>query len=521
MKIKKYRAASMREALEQVKLEMGDDALVLDTRRVKAGGFLGVGAREVVEISVDAGSAPADKGKRHTPHRSSTILNLTEDSPAVTMRQPPPEAATERPATTLFASAFAAREAYQNNGHDAFEPNPKSLEAGVNRQRPASNAPQGIELAETAPRIVHPPRPNNTTSATGIAPAAPPPALPRAAATTTLPAAAEPASPAQPEVHQPSELERLRAEVREMKLSLSSLYNRPLTFAGAKPEAQPEVNLGADSALYDSPYYEAYLELNASGLSPDFARRAILSTVPQGGPAPEFRSLAQIKLEGLANLLRETVRFENSETQTASAVVFVGPTGVGKTTTIAKLAARAALREHRRVELVTLDTFRIGAVEQLRTYAEIIGAGCHVVRSTIELEALTRRLPADALVLIDTAGRSPHDLADQMDLADYLRVNEELIKCLTLPATTHASDALAAVSKFALYGVNRLALTKIDETTRPGSLANLAASAQMPLLYLCAGQRVPEDFERATAEAFAARILRSTTVAPLAASAAA
>lgn len=188
-------------------------------------------------------------------------------------------------------------------------------------------------------------------------------------------------------------------------------------------------------------------------------------------------------------------------------VAFIGATGVGKTTTIAKLAARIALHERRRVELVTLDTYRIAAVEQLKTYAEIIGAGCQVVRSVLELDAVLRRRAKDTTILIDTTGKSPHDLADQYELSDYFRKHEEIRKCLAVQATTHPSDNLAAIERFTAYGADCLTLTKMDETTRPGAAVELVSESRLPLVYLCDGQRVPEDLSPATPENFITRIL--------------
>jgi flagellar biosynthesis protein FlhF len=230
----------------------------------------------------------------------------------------------------------------------------------------------------------------------------------------------------------------------------------------------------------------------------------------------ETSDISKIARAGLVSALPSSVRFGEDplsslpgSLETLSAMAFIGPTGVGKTTTIAKLAARVALRARRRVELITLDTYRIAAVEQLKTYAEIIGAGCHVARSVMELDALTHRYADEATVLIDTIGRSPHDLADQMELADYLRGNARMHKCLVIQATTHPTDAQVAIRKFALYGADRLVITKLDETARPGAVVSLAAEAALPLVYLCAGQRVPEDLERATPLAFAARVVRA------------
>jgi flagellar biosynthesis protein FlhF len=95
-----------------------------------------------------------------------------------------------------------------------------------------------------------------------------------------------------------------------------------------------------------------------------------------------------------------------------------------------------------------------------------------------------------------------------MELADYLRANDDMLKCLVLQATTHPTDAQVAARKFALFGANRLVITKLDETARPGAAVGTAADSALPLVYLCAGQRVPEDLERATPETFNARVLR-------------
>jgi flagellar biosynthesis protein FlhF len=185
----------------------------------------------------------------------------------------------------------------------------------------------------------------------------------------------------------------------------------------------------------------------------------------------------------------------------------IGATGVGKTTTLAKLAASLSLIEHRRVELVTVDTYRIAAVEQLRTYAEIIGAGCHVVRSVYELDEVLRRLSPDATVLIDTTGRNPHDLADQHELSGYLHQHAEIRKCLAIQATTHPLDASASIKKYEMYGADCLAVTKMDETMRPGSLIQTIAESGLPLAYICAGQRVPEDLQIGCVESLTNQIL--------------
>jgi flagellar biosynthesis protein FlhF len=112
-------------------------------------------------------------------------------------------------------------------------------------------------------------------------------------------------------------------------------------------------------------------------------------------------------------------------------------------------------------------------------------------------------------ILIDTTGRSARDLADQMELADYLRGNEQISKSLLIQATMHQVDAQAAISKFGLFGVDNLMITKLDETSRPGAVVSTIAASRLPLSFICNGQRVPEDIEQATPQSLASTVLRS------------
>ncbi len=487
MKTKNYRAATMRDVLEKVKQELGENALVLDSKRVRSGGLLGFGSSEQVEVRVAVENDNKDERKeterRASPRSKSemTSFSLTDDAPALPAR----EDAAGRKGNSAFA-ALAVR-AYQEDTAGR-----RSDEGRSEAEKP----PTGIELTSSAPRIVH--RKNSVQT--------PPASLP-------LDDSLVSDVPPVPHSQLSSELERMRAELREVKFSLGALSSRTVV-AGSGVSNLSEV-LETDSEIYDSPYFEAYMELAALGLAPELARRALREEVcaarhPHAAPLEVAYAALKVALPTLLKFGDDPLA---SADATTPVVALIGPTGVGKTTTIAKLAARVALRERRRVELIALDTYRIAAVEQLRTYAEIIGAGFHVPRSVLELDALLSRFEGEATVLIDTAGRSPNDLADQLELADYLRASEPIVKCLVLQATTHPMDAQVAVAKFALYGANRLIITKLDETTRPGAAVSTVAGSVLPLLYLCAGQRVPEDIERASPETFSARVLRAPTLA--------
>jgi flagellar biosynthesis protein FlhF len=501
MNIKRYRAATMREALEQVKDELGEEALVLETKSVRAGGFLGVGAREMVEVRVAADSVapakprqenqsekPAEKPAEKPRLRreaSSAKLNLTEDTPATPRPSSEPIDLSSLPTlAALAARAYASHPIPRANG------TPKADLPNTARATEPEEAPlHGIEIADTAPRLAH--------RAMG-------------AAAAKLALAHEGASA--PPMSMSRELERLRAELREVKFALGGITVRTVERESDPRETQAAFD--AEPQLYDSPYYDAYLELTIMGIQPELALQAIRAVISSG--MREVHDIGKVARTGLVSALPSSVCFGEdplailpAASNAPMAIAFIGPTGVGKTTTIAKLAARVGLRARRRVELITLDTYRIAAVEQLKTYAEIIGAGCHVARSVVELDALTQRFAGEATVLIDTIGRSPHDLADQLEFADYLRGNEQMHKCLVIQATTNATDAQIAIKKFAIYGADRLVITKLDEAARPGTTVFLAAQAALPLIYLCAGQRVPEDLERATPLTFAARVARA------------
>lgn len=174
-------------------------------------------------------------------------------------------------------------------------------------------------------------------------------------------------------------------------------------------------------------------------------------------------------------------------------MAFVGPTGVGKTTTIAKLAARLTLNEGKRVRLLTLDTYRIAAAEQLKTYGEIIGVPVRVVYSVDELDEVLSNRRRDDHILIDTTGLSHKKVAEYAQLAEYLSRNEAIRKQLVLSATTNAVDLQEAIDSFSIFSPDGLVFTKLDESSSCGVIVNELIRTKKPLTCLTNGQNVPED----------------------------
>lgn len=187
-------------------------------------------------------------------------------------------------------------------------------------------------------------------------------------------------------------------------------------------------------------------------------------------------------------------------------VALVGPTGVGKTTTVAKLAARFALRHgQRQVALISTDNYRIGAHEQLLTYGRILGVPVQTASDQDELHALLRGMDDKKLVLIDTAGMSQRDVRLSEQLAT-LHGGSPLIKTwLVLSAATQQSSLDEAVRAFQRVPLAGCILTKVDEATRLGDALSSIINSRLPLAYIGDGQRVPEDMHPARAHGLISR----------------
>jgi len=180
-------------------------------------------------------------------------------------------------------------------------------------------------------------------------------------------------------------------------------------------------------------------------------------------------------------------------------VALVGGTGVGKTTNLAKLAALFAVQEHARVGVITTDTYRVAATEQLKTYANIIDLDMHVVHEPHEMKAALRIFDGYDLVLIDTAGGSPYNAEQMAELRALLQAAQPDEMHLLVSACTGLEDLRNVVAQFSTMGPTAVFFTKLDETQRYGSLYCLAAESGLPLSYFSTGQDVPDDIVLAKA----------------------
>ncbi|MCB0353331.1 MAG: hypothetical protein KDD64_07405 [Bdellovibrionales bacterium] len=214
----------------------------------------------------------------------------------------------------------------------------------------------------------------------------------------------------------------------------------------------------------------------------------------------------------LEKVLSHTFSFSSVLPHAARIVALVGPTGVGKTTTIAKLAARIREAYGIRIALIAADTYRIGGGYQLHTYGTLLKMPCRVISPEgdfhSQLRSAISALANADLILVDTNGCSPRDEQTLARLEDNLAPFPEIERVLVLPAPSNELDLRTAAGRFLRLGVSRVTISKLDESGYIGPVLNTAHALGKPLAFFTTGQRVPEDIEPATARRLAWMLMR-------------
>lgn len=206
----------------------------------------------------------------------------------------------------------------------------------------------------------------------------------------------------------------------------------------------------------------------------------------------EYDSLDKFK-EDFKELIKEDVKISTKGLY--GKVVLVGPTGVGKTTTIAKLAGRLALIDKKKVGLITIDTYRIGAVDQLRTYAEIMNIPFKVVITLKEMESAVDDLKDCDIILIDTTGRSSKNTMQISELRAFTQKIVPDCTMLVISGTTKNRDIDTILNGYSELNYEKLIITKLDETSTYGSIYNISKKSSKPIAYITTGQNVPDDIK--------------------------
>lgn len=415
MKLKRFEALSLQEALQAVKAELGPEAVIVSSRRIqKGGGLFGLLSQSVIEVTAAVDRSPQAEEAPARVERSLQSLLAKRFVPDAPVRQPAP------PKTDhSFSEALQVASAL-----DPVTQHLHAMRQEIQRLREEQQDPE---------RVLGPLR---------------------------------------------QELEGLRIVVGQV--------------LGSQMDKRVE-GLPGD-------VMEVYQSLVSQGINPQTAHHLVRAVVETLGTAGVGNR------EALKHLLWE--RMEEAVAVSGPAVskhygqkimMLVGPTGVGKTTTIAKLAGLARQQdEQRRTVLITLDTYRVAAVEQLRVFAKILKIPLEVAVSHKDfMECMGRHQHAD-LLLIDTAGRSPKDQAGSDELLAITRGQLHVETHLVLAAPMAESVQMDTIRRYQSVPIHKLLVTKLDEVSMGGGLYNVLSRTGLPVSYLSAGQRVPEDLEIAT-----------------------
>lgn len=469
MTIKTYRGRSIADVLTQVKSDLGRDAVILHTRTYKAGGWLGIGAHNITEIT--ATSDPHVLPRNPRPGRQSEDRASVPTDP-----------------TSLHPSPRSRRPSeHHPPAGDRLDLSPNALRSalGLIPERPVPGAPRHSPDLTDGPAAPPQQRIAEISHTAAPTPSHTPCVAPPAARDVARSIIATPDDAAFRD--EMSAIKRMVGQV----LQSSRANHQP-----AMPEALFDcylrmVQSEVAAELADQIVGAVRDELNAAELrDPAIVRRAVMRRIASHIPVTQDPPLPA-----------------RDDVGRPFTIALIGPTGVGKTTTIAKLAASYKLRHGKRVALITCDTYRIAAVDQLRTYANIISMPLKVVLTPLEMANACAELADHDAILIDTAGRSQRDASRLDELARFLEAANPHQTHLVLSSTSNESVLRDAVDRFANLKPDHFILTKLDEAVNFGVLLNIAQRISAKLSFVTMGQEVPDHIEHGSADRLAGLVL--------------
>ncbi|NWF71998.1 MAG: flagellar biosynthesis protein FlhF [Nitrospirae bacterium] len=407
MKMKVFHVDTMHDAIRAIKEELGPDALILSTKRVRRGSLpFSIFGRSLLEVTAATDSI------------AEQVVAGPQSAPPVTQEEPP---SVEQ----------------QREHSPAFQ---DTLSALLYSNKPAESGAADVQIPP--PTTKQEPRP------------AP------------------------------------RGRIRQLKNELLDLQQR---LTSSLPDESQTAGLSLPA-----PLARACRLLVAQGLRPSTAESLCL--LLRRHLSQESLQLDHEIQDGLHRLCVEQIRVSGPLLNAANdckVAMFVGPSGVGKTTAIVKLAAHYRLQENRSVALITLDTCRVAAVEHFRMYANVLGVPLETAQTMADVVDGIRRYRQASLILIDTPGFGSHETAQLMNLGRLKDMCGSIDTHLVLSATTRMQDLRRTVAQHVACAPSRLLFTKLDETEEYGNLFELAYQTTLPLSYWSNGPRVPDDFELA------------------------
>lgn len=553
MTLRTYRAFTMTEALAAVKRDLGADAAILHTRSFRRGGIFGFGRRTVVEVTASRNDDREAQLSWMAQHRIVAGQRGAQLKPAVQSRPVPARtgpidllAAIEQHKRegggslgTAISGADSPPDAMLEGKNEAIRRNDFTSGASVETSEYAQASRTRVETI--APGDVHPRSispvwveqgQHETRGSPGEA--------------TVLPAVAQrfilmrvgdgsaPKSAPRPHAGRPREIANrvARSNAEAIQSPLLETLAQPVRMrataeAPQKAAAHEEMRAirdmvgqilqhqatarGAATPAMPPRIFELFLRLRSQEVAEEIAefiaQRVQKSLAGQNlDDAAAVRGAMRTELMSLIPVMPTDLAAVPQDGRPLT-IALLGPTGVGKTTTLAKLAATIKLHHGRRVAMITCDTYRIAAVEQLRTYANIISVPLQVALTPQEMVHACRQFGEAQVILIDTAGRSQRDRDKLGELSKFIQAAQPHEAHLVLSSTAGERVLAQEASSFSAVRCDRLIITKIDEAVSYGPVLNLLRQVGRPLSYITTGQEVPDHLEPAAAGRIAELIL--------------
>lgn len=520
MLIKSFKAPTLKEAMANVKSEMGVDAIILHTNKIKKGGILGFHSKEIIEViaavedepvvkaparqgsaarqPVQRTAAPAPAPRSMAPIQGVASVQVTPVAPRNVLNTY--QTAGTKAGVTQAIADMDRLNASQNTPSQTFDQVLASVESRQDDQSepmfgpmstsfvPDSHEEKKLPQEEVTGRLIKPldkatvakmqQAVNQTLGNEGIA---------AAEAVENEPVMQDDASNEVGTVDdKDAEIQDLQNQLEEMKAALVAMSGQTDDI-----KHQNLQNALVKQDVRDSVIQDLISRLNGAEL---------------------LASKDSLKAnKAFLKYIKKTVRVANGITlysDKPKIVALIGPTGVGKTTTLAKIAAKFVLEQGAKVALITADTYRISAVEQLKTYSDILGLPLEIVYNPDALKQAIMKHSDKQLILIDTAGRSQFNEYQMHELCGLLSIDDDIEKHLVMSATTKNSDGLELLENFSICQPERIIFTKVDETSTHGIILNMLHKKKIALSYLTNGQSVPDDIELASNERLAELLLR-------------
>ena len=499
MKIRKYTAQNAQEAIARVKSELGSDALIINTKKVRQKGFMGYFKKPMTEVMAAVDEQAAARAKRLS-NRAREYAGKNADSAAV---------------NDVFSQFQSHLQSSEAGGANAAEGGASSAGGGAARREEAAaprhksragataayrdGAGRGgfavdsdfAPLPKSAGRAAFDQPLKNAGNANFVLP--PRNAVNAGFAPPPQPGAGNAGAADDGGRRKPADRAvEMEVKITNMEAMLSKIYREVSSASKVVDEnAGRLMPLATVLQLF-------YNNLVRNEVEPEFSMNIIEKVSDSLQDDDNRTDAATVLYNEVASVLGKPEIIDLKQGGSPTVAIFVGPTGVGKTTTLAKIAADSALNRGLNVALITADTYRIAAVQQLKTYADILGVPVAVAYSPSEIKGCIDGFSDKDLILIDTAGRSHGNPARFDELRELVREAEADEVFLVLSSTTSVKNNREIVRHYDFLDEYKLIFTKADETPVFGSMLNARMLTGKCLSYVTAGQGVPDDIEVAS-----------------------